>query len=112
MSSEEYPKELRWWFEEWKPKHEGECDCKGCNKPLIAFLKSHFNYLKNPENHYRQDGVTINWIAGMGSKTRPRKVIKLLESHGLIHGCYAQGRHSETVYKLGSAAECKQPENH
>lgn len=120
----DYPPALRWWFEEWKPKHHRECDCKGCNIPLMHCLKMHFkaiaSYTDADREKYRRcaepvDGVTMDWFDGLASRNHAHKTLKALERHGLIHPCYARKKYPgrlQNVYKLGSYKECASSEYH
>lgn len=112
---------LRYWFEEWKPKHSRECDCKGCDRPLISLMRIEF-LAKERSNKTRPitgervyDGISIDDFDGLSSRTHAHKCIKLLERHGLIHNCYAMKTYTgqlKKYYRLGSAKKCTMPEYH
>ena len=102
-----YPKDLRWWFEDWNPKHGRGCDCRACHRPLMSLLKAEF---ASPPDACK--GITIQWLESFTSRTHAHRAIKLLEQHRFIHGCYAVGSHRQTVYMPGSVADCQHPEYH
>jgi hypothetical protein len=89
------PKELRWWFEEWQPKHrpseEGciECDCNACHPPLLWCIRQQFSAKLDPPNYH---GITVNYLEGLAARSYVHRTLKLLERQRLIHGCYALGR--------------------